>query len=305
LNIKAFFLLNVPLITLVGCIMLTPAPTIFDRPFKEETEASIKVGITTKQQIESILGTPDAIRQNGLIYIYAKPYTYMNFLFFQNPISGFGRISDFQTDHLLIVQFDRNGIVKDIDHIIGSGSKTQNGIYVADTGLRAKIKIVYGTAYKPTYAPVNEMLVLYSPVDIEQRAKEFWVPGGKSAIYVYREPSYFDWFLPENAIVKVSLRLDGTHLGDFGPEGFFYLIVDPGPHTLMTQPIFPDPAKYRYDIFSIQLSMGEIAFVEQTWEWKLWENIGYAHLGKVADTDEAHREIAKRRMIIDCLTLPE
>lgn len=290
---------------IVGCMLplLTPAPSVFEKPFKEETKASIKVGVTTKEEVSNMLGSPDAIRGNGSIYIYAKPYIYMKFFLFAGLSHGSGR--DFQNSHLLIVQFDKDGVVKNFDHIAGDHGKTQNGIYVADAGLRASVSKFYGTVYTPAYAPISQMLVLYSPVDIEQRAKEFWIPDGKSAIYVYREPSYFDWLLPENAIVKVSLRLNGTHLGDFGPEGFFCLIVDPGPHTLMTQPIFPDTSKYRSDILSLEISIGEIVFIEQSWEWKLWENVGYAHLGRVADTDEAHREIEKRRMIIDCLTLPE
>jgi hypothetical protein len=87
---------------LVGCLILpTPAPTVLERPFKDETKALIKVGVTTKEEVEKIFGYPTATRQNDSIYIYAKPYIYMNLsLLFFYPVMDHGSTRDFQTHHL-------------------------------------------------------------------------------------------------------------------------------------------------------------------------------------------------------------
>lgn len=294
-------------LSLCGCFLPLPAPTILDKPFKDEIKSSIILGTTTKKEVINILGSPDATRQNDTIYIYAKPYVYMKFLVLLNL--NYGSLRDFQRHRLLIIQFDKNDVVKCMDQITGNDEETVNKIYVADTGLRAKVLELYGTGFTPVQAPVNLMLVLYSPNSADTLAKNFSVPPGKSAIYLYRETSYLDylnWCLPENAILKVSIRLDGTDLGDFGAEGFFYWIVDPGPHSLTVVPIYPTPRKYRPDNCTIELGESETAFVELSWEHKgFLKDELHAHFNRVTNFDEAQREIFKRRMILDCLTTVE
>ncbi len=286
--------------------LLIPSTTVFDKPFKDETKDSIRVGITTKEDVTNVLGSPNATRQNESIYVYAKPYIYMKFLILGDPIKGFTRVSDFQTDHLLIVQFDRNGIVKAMDHIVGNGSETQNGIYVADTGLRENIKVYYGYAKEPpTYSSVEHMLVLYSPNDIEANAKQFLVPSGKSAIYAYCEPDYLRLFKPESSTLKAIVSLDNRVLGDFGTDGFFYWIVDPGSHSIEVRFNYPLPQKPYPDALTIECLEGQISFVELTWETK-WRIAlrpeHHAHLNLISDSNKGHQEILKRRMILDVLT---
>lgn len=288
---------------LVGCILplLTPASTILEKPFPDESKTLIKVGVNTKGEVENILGTPDATRRNGSIYIYAKPYIYMKFYLFAYLNHGSAR--DFQTHHLLIIQFDRNGIVKDFDHISGNDCETQNGIYVADTGLRSRVTKYYGTVAAPIYAPVSQMLVLYSPSDIETSAKQFLIPAGKSAIYAYCEPNYFSWFIPENGIAKVSVSLDTIKLGDFGAKGFFYWIVDPGSHSMIVTPIYPETIGRHGDALTIECIEGQISFVELTWDFKgfLGKEQHY-RINIVSDSDKGRQEILKRRNVLDCLT---
>jgi hypothetical protein len=95
------------------------------------------------------------------------------------------------------------------------------------------------------------MLVLYSPSDIEASAKQFLIPAWKSAIYAYCEPNYFSWFIPENGIAKVSVSIDTIKLGDFGAKGFFYWIVDPGSHSMIVTPIYPETIGRHGDALTI------------------------------------------------------
>jgi hypothetical protein len=203
----------------------------------------------------------------------------------------------------LIVQFDSNGIVKTFDHITGNDSKTQTGIYVADTGIRSKVTKHWGTVYTPTGGSISQMIVLYAPSDIETKAKQFLVPAGKSAIYAYCHIDYLDWFRPENAITKVSVSLDNTSLGDFGAKGFFYWIVDPGSHSITVTPIYPTPQRDHSDAINLECIEGQVSFVELTWELKGFFLIEQqAHLNIISYSDKGRQEILERRMILDLLT---
>ena len=134
-------------VNLVGCMLPVITPnSISEKPFKEEAKASLIVGTTTREEVENAFGTPNATRRQSSIYVYARPKTYMKLLSFG---STHGFIHDFDSRHLLIVQFDRNGIVKNFDHVVGNDSETLTGIYVADTGLRSKQTNYYGTFFPP------------------------------------------------------------------------------------------------------------------------------------------------------------
>jgi hypothetical protein len=291
-------------VNLGGCMLPVITPdSISKKPFEEEVKASLRVGTTTREEVENAFGTPNATRRQSSIYVYSRPKTFMKLLSF-DLARGF--IHDFDSRHLLIVQFDRNGIVKNFDHVVGNDSETLTGIYVADTGLRSKQTNYYGTFYPPSSAPVSEMLVFYAPVEVDANVKKFMVPQGKSAIFLYCEHDYLEWLKPENAIIKVSARIDGIDLGDFGPKGFFYLELDPGDHFLAVRPIYPNPQWIRYDAITASCIEGQITFVELTWEMKGFiatEHV--AHLNIITDPSRGRNEILKRRMILDSLTPPE
>jgi hypothetical protein len=58
-------------------------------------------------------------------------------------------------------------------------------------------------------------------------AKEFAKPSrGKAALYVFRNESI-------GGMVKMSLQLDGSPLGETGPKTFHWVTIKPGKHTLV------------------------------------------------------------------------
>ena len=59
---------------LIGCVPLPSTRAFEKRPFEGEQTSSIIVGVTTKGEVEHILGTPDAARRDGSVYIYEKSY---------------------------------------------------------------------------------------------------------------------------------------------------------------------------------------------------------------------------------------
>jgi len=290
-------------LNLIGCVPLPSTKALEKRPFEGEQTSSIIVGHATKGEVERILGTPNATRRDDSVYIYEKPYIYGHLFYYL--VFAFG-MRPMAKDHLLIVQFNKNGVVKDIDHLVGKGTETQNGIYVADTGLRHTPYFIVSNypTIQPPDIPIQQLLVLYSDRTSETTAKHFLVPCGKSAIYLYRENVPF--YKGGREIVSVSL--DGFELGGFGPEGFFYWIVDPGPHSITVTPIWPEAGRgWHHASINMECTVGQIYFVEQTMksESKLknfFLTEFFVQLSVLSDPAKGRHEVMKRRMILDCRT---
>lgn len=62
----------------------------------------------------------------------------------------------------------------------------------------------------------------------DREAKQFQVPADKSAIYVYRNETF-------GAAVKMPVSLDGRSMGSSAADTYFHWIVEPGPHTIISQ----------------------------------------------------------------------
>ena len=290
------FLIVIPF-NLFGCLIL-PLPStkiLEEKPFQDEQVSSIIVGITSKEEVENLLGAPDATRRNNAVYIFAKPYIYGYLAIF---LFEAGSVRTIEKHHLLIVQFDKNDVVKNVDHIVGNGNCTQNGICVADAGLRPKEYF----DYLNTNTTIQQMLVLYSDNITELNAKKFFAPRGKSVIYVYREKLHC--YSPYRH-QKVSVNLDGIELGDFGEEGFFHWIVIPGNHSITVTPLWPLPEGRWFPHASIKIDLkeGQIYFIEQTLKskWRFLMQYNYIHLDIVSDPIKGREEVMKRRMILDCI----
>lgn len=294
-------LLTIILFNLVGCVVI-PIPStkaLEEKPFHGE-QTAIVIGVTTKEEVENLLDAPDAKRRSGSIYIYAKPYIYGYLYALSSQNENLTRL---EKHHLLILQFDKNGIVKDVDLIVGKGGWTKNGIFVADTGLRPK---EYLSSYPKPETSIEQMLVLYSNSFTElNAAQRFIAPYGKAVIYLYREELSF--LFPEFKNEKVSVSLDCIALGDFGEEGFFYWTVDPGNHSITVTPLWPgqegQAGQWHSASISIECKEGQIYFIEQTWEREgLFKQQFKVHLTIVSDQSTGRQEVLKRKMVLDCLS---
>jgi hypothetical protein len=279
-------------INLVGCVIV-PIPTTPEKaPFGDDLISSIKTGITTKETVKDVLGEPNATRQNDSVYVYANAQKIGRIIAAIPFGTGFYGAPDWNKDHLLIIQFTNGGIVKEVNHIVGTGSQTKDGIYVADTGLRGKGHKLFEE--DPAHPPFDRLLLLYAPRNLDERAKEFLVPPKKSVIYLFRR--HWRFFNPREQTISGYVCLDNTVLGDCGGlsaghEGYYYWVVDPGVHILEGTPINPPRQYVDARHLSIDCQEGRAYFVEQTWE----EDKVFTEL----DKDRGQKEIRKRRLILD------
>lgn len=269
-----------------GCFCFIPTKQKEPR-FTDESVSQINPGTITKAEVKAILGQPDAIRKNDSIFIYSdrrKIGIAMFAIWY-----GFGGISDaYKIDHI-IIQFNNSGIVQEVDHIYSTGRKkwriTKNGIFVAAD------------------ATPNNEVILYAQSCLDEKAKEFFVPEGKSAIYFYWRKRAF--FLGEVIHETGHLHLDNTSLSDITKHGYFYLVIDPGMHQLEVSASRAEPY-LQTGTLSINCKEGQIYFVEQTWKLeKIFPTSIWSGQMRTVDKDEGQSAIKKRRLILDRLCLFE
>jgi len=265
-------------IGLLGCFCFIPTKQKEPR-FVDESVSQIIPGTTTKAEVKAILGQPDAIRKNDSIYIYSDPRKIgiaMVVLYY-----NVGGISDVYKNHHIIIQFNNSGIVQELDHVYGRRTRTtKNGIFVASA------------------TPPNKEVILYAQSCLDEKAKQFFVPAGKSAIYFYWRKRSF--FLGEVIHETGHVYLDNSSLSDITKHGYFYLVVDPGMHQLeiSANPAIP---YLQTGTLSINCNEGQIYFVEQTWKTeKIFPTSIWSGQMRIVDKDEGQSAIKKRRLILDC-----
>jgi hypothetical protein len=148
--------------------------------------------------------------------------------------------------------------------------------------------------------PYNKEVVLYAQSCLDEKAKQFHVPAGKSAIYFY-------WLKgsthPQAASVdelRGHVSLDGIALSQLTKHGYFFWAVDPGKHQIEITPHSSQrflPAVH----FSINCEEGQIHFVEQTWKAeRIFPTARWSGQMRIVDKDEGQSEIKKRRLVLDC-----
>jgi outer membrane protein assembly factor BamE (lipoprotein component of BamABCDE complex) len=263
-------------ISLLGCCFI---PTKQKEPrFVDESVSQIIPGVTTKREVKIVLGPPDAIRKNDSIYIYSDPRKIgiaVVALYY-----NVGGISDVYKIHHVIIQFNNSGIVQEVDSIYGR-STTKNGILVAFA------------------APPNKEVILYAQSCLDEKAKEFLVPEGKSAIYFYWRKRPFFLFLGGLIVETGHVYLDNKSLADITKHGYFYLVVDPGMHQLQIWANTAGPGS-QTGTLSINCKEGLTYFVEQTWKTeRMFPSPLWSGQMRIVDKDEGQSEIKKRRLILD------
>jgi hypothetical protein len=68
-----------------------------------------------------------------------------------------------------------------------------------------------------------------APPELDLAAKQFQPPApGNASLYVYRHESF-------GGAVRMSLLVDGRHVGDTGPRSFVWLGLAPGKHQLVSK----------------------------------------------------------------------
>ena len=270
-------------IGLLGCFCFIPTKQK-EPHFVDESVSQISPGTTTKAEVKGILGKPDAIRKNDFIYIYSDPRKIGNVLVL-GP-GGTGGLRDVQRNHLIIIQFSNSGIVQELDHVYGRRTRTtKNGIFVAFAN------------------PYNKEVVLYAQPPLDEQAKQFLWPAGKSAIYFYHQKSGTSRFLADKALIG-HVYLDNISLSDMTEHGYFYWVVEPGNHQIVISGYSYSPEDHvpaQTGSLSINCEEGQTYFVEQTWKTeRIFPSSIWSGQMRIVDKDEGQSEIKKRRLILDC-----
>jgi outer membrane protein assembly factor BamE (lipoprotein component of BamABCDE complex) len=115
-----FLLLNVN-----GCLII-PIPTSQEEPLSgqevtKEDLSFIQIGETTKTEISDRLGTPTVFWEDKNIYAYN--WTMLSGRFFWAVGGGYrgaAGVSNIDEDHILLIQFDPNDLVKRFELTIHS-----------------------------------------------------------------------------------------------------------------------------------------------------------------------------------------
>jgi outer membrane protein assembly factor BamE (lipoprotein component of BamABCDE complex) len=262
-------------ISLLGCAFCFIPAKQKEPRFVDESVSQISPGTTTKDEVKGILGQPDSIRKNDSIYIYSDSRKVGWLWVVVYP--GVGGASDiYKMDHI-IIQFTNSGIVQEVDHLYFPRRKkwrtTKNGIFLALAD------------------PLSKEVVLYAQPPLDEKAKQFHVPAGKSAIYFY---------CPRGDQFRGYVSLDGIALSQLTKHGYFFWVVDPGKHQIEITPHSSQrflPAVH----FSINCEEGQIHFVEQTWKAeRIFPTARWCGQMRIVDKEEGQSEIKKRRLILDC-----
>jgi hypothetical protein len=270
-------------ISLFGCVGFIPAKTEKPR-FVDESVSPISPGVTTKDHVKGILGQPDAIRKKDSIYIYSDPRKIGKFLIAMPYPGSPGGTIDYYKNHLIIIQFSNSGIVQELDHVYGRRTRTtKNGIFVAFVN------------------PYNKKVVLYAQPPLDEQAKQFFRPVGKSAIYFYYRKSGTSRLLPDKGLIG-HVSLDKISLSDITERGYFYWVVEPGNHKLeISGYSLKSDSHIQPGSLSIDCEEGQIYLVEQTWKTeRIFPTSIWSGQMRIVDKDEGQSEIKKRRLILDC-----
>jgi outer membrane protein assembly factor BamE (lipoprotein component of BamABCDE complex) len=283
------------LTTLTGCAIPLPFPDT--QAFKEESTSFLTTGVTTRDDVRKRLGPPAASRMNGDVYIYLSPHG-VGHTAALGPTYG-GVIPIYAKAYeiaLLIIQFDNDGVVSEIDHLTGAGAETNNGIKVGNPGYQ-----MAGGAIGWKYLQImpklfsRDYLVLLAPRPEDEEKKQFRAPAGMCGVYYYRHlPWYEIKLLGERDMIHVSVQLDEINMGDHDESEYFYFLVTPGIHSISSTAL--DSMNLASNSsFSFECVGGRNYFIEQSW------SMGWSRLyGAMTQVDESigKKEIAKRHMVL-------
>jgi len=113
-------------LALLGCVPL-PLPWMSDEPrIEEDTLENIDIGVTTREEILSLLGTPDLMRRGNKLWIYGWAQGH-GMLITPSPEPNEAL---YYTYHVLFLEFNESGLLENLDIEQGEHACLQDDVCV-------------------------------------------------------------------------------------------------------------------------------------------------------------------------------
>jgi hypothetical protein len=262
----------------------------------DEATSFIKPGITTREEVREHLGLPVASRREASIYIY--PIYHPRLYVVPTLLYGLPYFTEGTKVELLIIQFDGQHVVQEVDQIMAAGNVTRNGIEVTNLGYSYMGDPLGGALGPPQHEGFTpSWLVLLAPPREDERAKRFFPPPDKCAIYYYRKEHWYQ-YPTANLVERVQVRLDNILMGNHRETEYFYWLVEPGRHYVSCSALDTNGLSSH----SFECVAGKNYFVKQEWNVGTWfSSFEHRVSGSITPVEEeiGEREILKRQMIIE------
>lgn len=181
-----FVLCILSIIFCAGCIMApVPLPWKSDDPrFSKQEYNPIKLGISDREEVESILGKPDVTLRDNQLWFYRWSQDHGKMFMVSVyplvfPVPGTTPLYD--TKHALIIEFDDKGIVHSIDLDSGGNSCREDGIclrenaIVTDTTTHNEDALRYtpGNNTCGIYLYTDDWLVRFAFANLDNKALDY------------------------------------------------------------------------------------------------------------------------------------
>ena len=225
-----------------GCVLPLPLPMPHRPPYVIGENVFITVGTTTRDDVEANLGNPTASYCEGREFVYVA-FEQTAELFIAGGVpnlpAGQANVQAIGRDHILRIQFDDTGVVREYDLQIAKGgwfggeSCTTSGACVS-----------------------HRSLFRYAPAELDAQAKRVRSVAGRCAVYVYWEQR------------ETGLWIDGQKAAPIMPvNAFLWFALEPGPHSFWAHraPQAQGGVAYPEDAVTLQTSCepGSLVFVGQ------------------------------------------
>jgi hypothetical protein len=162
---------------MAGCLVI-PHPVVPEEDqYADDRISFIKPGLTGREEVNESYGLPQLSRADGHIVVYAQARTVGGIMVGTIGAAGAGPIESFNS---LVIEYDENGTVIDVDVIRGADGCTEDGLCIA-----AEFHTQYSSSFWFDFESALSTAILFTSDDRDERAKSY-APGSEGcAAYLY------------------------------------------------------------------------------------------------------------------------
>jgi hypothetical protein len=197
-----------------GCLVF---PTFHEEPYQEEEFVKVQPGKTSREVVVELYGQPDAIRENGAIWVYSEVHRVGMWLVLEQ---GQGFFHDFQ---YLIIEFEQD-IVSHFELVENVNSCTSTYICIRENSNSEYLTPSWGRED-----------IIASRREDDRLAKEFRSIPGMCVLYIY--------FHTRSSVHIASI--DTFKNASIDTSTYLHVTLDPGTHRLHTN-------SYKFGFFDLK-----------------------------------------------------
>lgn len=183
-------LLLVISLALVGCVWV-PIPWKSTEPRIDEGQLMpLTVGVTTREDVKSALGTPDLTRRNNQLWIYGWSRGHGKLATIVGTYGGAVAIFDplYYTHHVFFLEFNGAGTLIDMDLRSGDNACSKDGLCIQYWDKRS----IGGDLFYEDVEKLSESATVVTASDAEDvRAKQFVADTNVCGVYLTGDDVWF------------------------------------------------------------------------------------------------------------------